>query len=579
MTGDISVTPQKTIPGLRLPPVNPDMIVIESTYGGRVHSQRADEEKRLIQDTASVIARGGSVLFPAFAIGRSQEVILLLLNAIRRGHLQRVPIFVDGMSVDICRVYSEHPHLLTNGLHKQIRRYGSPFFIDPKWVIRVSNMKQRNRCAKTKPAIFVSPSGMLAGGPSQTYARQIATDPNNFIAITGYQDPSSPGRKLQELAASGQQGEVVIGEQSVQVKCRIGTYGLSAHADTTQLVECLRAQTSPHGQQPFIALVHGDHEAREALKKAIRKAGLKHVHRPELGESYDVQGPRIHDQASALEVVNEIFPLSSGLYRAGASTETTTLTLYFEFPDIAKGHNWEQIKQLSQTTGWVVKVHPFPHMQALEEMIHQLKLPTSSMRKRHSLHLGSKTVVIYPEDEISSEELEIPCRIYLEKTGFQLVVDSRHLANETIVGDEPKPMASEGKMEINRAFATIKNQFSSEAHQPIKVSRKSRADGLYIEVGFISPQIARQYQVLLGELSDHLGWQIAIRDAPDQHRILEIAKGFVPFEWEPKNQPSIHPSRQTVTIKIGGRVREDEQEVISAKFKQATGYVLDWVSD
>jgi len=131
---------------------------------------------------------------------------------------------------------------------------------------------------------------------------------------------------------------------------------------------------------------------------------------------------------------------------------------------------------------------------------------------------------------------------------------------------------------LNRAFATIKNRFSTEAHQPIKVSRKSHSDGLYIEVSFISPQIAGQYQVLLEELSDDLGWQIAIRDAPDPHRILEMAKASVPFEWECKKQPSIHPSRQTVTIKTAGRGHEDEQELISAKFKQATGYVLDWVS-
>ncbi|KAF0212789.1 MAG: putative exonuclease of the beta-lactamase fold involved in RNA processing, partial [bacterium] len=97
ITGDIAATNQLTVPGLMIPPVKPDAIVIESTYGGRLHASRSAEEMRLIEQAEEVIQRGGQMLIPAFAVGRAQEVILILSRAMEEKKLTRVPIFIDGM--------------------------------------------------------------------------------------------------------------------------------------------------------------------------------------------------------------------------------------------------------------------------------------------------------------------------------------------------------------------------------------------------------------------------------------------------------------------------------------------------
>ncbi|MEO1268321.1 MAG: MBL fold metallo-hydrolase, partial [Myxococcota bacterium] len=91
-TGDVSVTDQLTVPGMMVPRARPDLVVIESTYGGRLHASRTAEEKRLIAQVGEVLAQRGAILFPAFAIGRAQEVILILSRAIERGQLPNATI-------------------------------------------------------------------------------------------------------------------------------------------------------------------------------------------------------------------------------------------------------------------------------------------------------------------------------------------------------------------------------------------------------------------------------------------------------------------------------------------------------
>ncbi len=99
ITGDVSVNDQKTVPGMSMSdlPYQPDVMVMESTYGDRPHKDRAKEEKRLVSEVARVIQVGGKVLIPVFAIGRSQEVILILKEAMERGQIREFPVYVDGM--------------------------------------------------------------------------------------------------------------------------------------------------------------------------------------------------------------------------------------------------------------------------------------------------------------------------------------------------------------------------------------------------------------------------------------------------------------------------------------------------
>ena len=119
-TGDVSASGQKSIGGLSVPArLRPDVCVVESTYGARLHASRDRETDRLIEMVGQVLERGGKVLIPAFAVGRAQEVILLLRSALANGRLPAGKVYVDGMVREVCRIYKEYPNYLSATLAKR----------------------------------------------------------------------------------------------------------------------------------------------------------------------------------------------------------------------------------------------------------------------------------------------------------------------------------------------------------------------------------------------------------------------------------------------------------------------------
>ena len=126
ISGDISISPQRTVDGARPPAFSPDVLILESTYGGRLHANRHAEERRLVETVAEVTAAGGKVLIPAFALGRAQEILLTLGEFQRRGELAGVPVWADGMVRAICQSYSSFPAALPLALQEQ----GAAFYTD-----------------------------------------------------------------------------------------------------------------------------------------------------------------------------------------------------------------------------------------------------------------------------------------------------------------------------------------------------------------------------------------------------------------------------------------------------------------
>jgi predicted metal-dependent RNase len=110
-TGDVSVSGQKTVGGLSIPArLRPDACVVESTYGARLHASRERELARMLEMVGSALEQGGKVLIPAFAVGRAQEVILLLRSALANGRIPAARVYVDGMVREVCRIYKEYPN-------------------------------------------------------------------------------------------------------------------------------------------------------------------------------------------------------------------------------------------------------------------------------------------------------------------------------------------------------------------------------------------------------------------------------------------------------------------------------------
>lgn len=261
-TGDYSVTAQRSVPGLARPALPVDMLVGESTYGNRMHADRKLAEARLVQTIAEVVEAGGRVLIPAFAIGRAQEVLLILQEALRRKKMPEVPVFVDGMVRSVCGVYAQHERYAAPALAREIRAAGHPFFTGR--IQAVKSARDRRDVLDAGACVIVASSGMLRGGPSSFYAGELAPREKDAILITGYQDEESPGSALLKLAAAEGPRQLRLGDRTVDVRCRFASYSLSAHADRMQmvgLVEALAPST--------VVLVHGDRAAKEALAASL----------------------------------------------------------------------------------------------------------------------------------------------------------------------------------------------------------------------------------------------------------------------------------------------------------------------
>ena len=262
VSGDISITPQRTVQGALPPPLTqPDLLVLESTYGTRLHPNRQAEEQRLAQAVAEGIARGGHTLIPCFALGRGQEILLLLQAAQDKGQIPEFRIYVDGLVRRVCSTYLLLPEALSPVLQRQIRKGYSPF--TGSSVTFVRDERERERLLAGPPACIISSSGMLTGGPSAWYAARLAPREEASILITGYQDEESPGRRLLDLAEQ-KRNTLDMGGQTVQVLCHVAKYNLSAHADGSELAAYATAL-----QPKRVALVHGDEEARAAMRTRL----------------------------------------------------------------------------------------------------------------------------------------------------------------------------------------------------------------------------------------------------------------------------------------------------------------------
>ena len=262
-TGDFSVDAQRTVPALTRPSVHVDLVVAESTYGNRLHEDRRAAEARLGERVRDTLRGGGRLLIPAFAIGRAQEVLLILKNAVRKRRLPAVPVFVDGMVRSACEIYARHERYVTRSLAHDIHKARHPFYTDGIQPVR--DAKERDQVLGAGPCVIVASSGMLSGGASVHYARAIASDPQSAILITGYQDEESPGRALLGLAEqTAGPRELKLDGHAVEFSCSVATYGLSAHADRMQmtaLLDALRPRT--------VVLVHGDRAAKEEMSRSL----------------------------------------------------------------------------------------------------------------------------------------------------------------------------------------------------------------------------------------------------------------------------------------------------------------------
>lgn len=278
--GDISTFHQKTIHGLALDEIvgtQPDFMWCEATYGDGNHPARSSEEKKLAEAVATVVENGGSVLIPSFALGRAQEIILILRDAMISKNIPVFPVVTDGLVNSICSVYETLTPYLGAKLQKHLENSRQPLFYYKNFQ-RARMGEQEAICEDGIPRCIIASSGMLTGGASVAYAKGLAANEKNAIFLSGYQDAESPGRRLQELA----QGDTLAFSDgtSVVVNCQVERFKLSAHSDQGQLLSVIK-QVNPKA----LALVHGEESALSALRGKVEKDYS--VNCPENGKVYE----------------------------------------------------------------------------------------------------------------------------------------------------------------------------------------------------------------------------------------------------------------------------------------------------
>lgn len=236
-TGDLNSIATRLVDSAR--PLTCDVLVMESTYAGKEHPDRRETEAKFRRAIEEVVEDGGQVIVPAFAVGRSQEVILSLA---RSGY----EIWVDGMARTVNEIYAGMPAYLKDA--GAFRRALND-------VNMVEEPYQRKHVLRNAEVI-VTTGGMLDGGPVLFYLKTLQRDPRNAIFLTGYQVEGSNGRRLLEEGSLDVDGEIL------RPTCRVERFDFSSHAGHSGLVQLARDT-----QAKTVVLVHGDH--RELLAEEL----------------------------------------------------------------------------------------------------------------------------------------------------------------------------------------------------------------------------------------------------------------------------------------------------------------------
>jgi len=268
-TGDVG-RPNKPI--LRDPAAFPesDVILCESTYGGRVNEQVDDAKEQLLDIVLRTIARGGKVIIPAFSVGRTQTIVYFLHEQMASGNLPRIPVYIDSpLAVNATEIFKMHPECYDSEARAFQRETGDILGHGCCTYVRnVDESKALHR--KRRPCVIVSASGMCEAGRIRHHLKNNIRGKKNTILIPGYQAMHTLGRRLADGAES-----ISLFHQKMPVRAEVvQIHGFSGHADQTDLVRMLAPLA---GTKKRVYLVHGEEDQSAVLETKLRESGLSDV--------------------------------------------------------------------------------------------------------------------------------------------------------------------------------------------------------------------------------------------------------------------------------------------------------------
>lgn len=256
-------------------PLEADYLILESTYGNRLH-QKEDPEEMLIEAVNKCIHKQGNLIIPCFAVERMQTLMYLLWKLIKKNKIPRIPVVIDSpMGNEVLRIFSEFPqwHLLPPQELESMRKQ---FFTVSSYAETWKTIDD----PRTK--IIIAGSGMITGGRVLTYLRYFIEKPQTTVLLTGFQAEGTRGRQLQEGAS-----EIKIFGKYLPVNAEIlSLQSISAHADQQELLDWMTEITNIP-QQVF--LIHGEPTAADALRVKIKDTYHWPVHIPHLNEIHELE--------------------------------------------------------------------------------------------------------------------------------------------------------------------------------------------------------------------------------------------------------------------------------------------------
>ena len=268
-SGDVG---RKGLPIIRdpKPPNGADAVIMESTYGDRDHPPAVDMRERLGTIVRETAARGGRVIVPAFAVGRTQEIVYDLHALIRANVIPSIPIYIDSpLAIDATAVFAMHPDAFDHG-EDLVAEVKDLFHFDQVHYTRdVNDSKALN--SQLGPMVIIAASGMAESGRILHHLLHSASDPRSTILIVGFQAEHTLGRRIVER----QRVLKILGEE-VELRARVEVLnGYSAHADRRELSAWLDAVRAGAKQAPRIWLVHGEATSQTAFAASVRERGYQ----------------------------------------------------------------------------------------------------------------------------------------------------------------------------------------------------------------------------------------------------------------------------------------------------------------
>ncbi len=281
-TGDIG---RPDMPVIRTPDKLRDLdaIIMESTYGNRLHPPVEDVEEELAKVVRQCTKDGGKIIIPAFAVGRTQLLVYMLHKLFDQNRIPQIPIYVDSpLAVSATNIFRSHPECFSRETNRVFLVNGQdPFgFARLKYVRDVNASKELNE--KKGAMIIISASGMAEGGRILHHLKNNVGNPKNLVLFVGYAAEHTLARKIMD----GAKEVNIFGEKHI-INCRVKIMDyFSAHADQEELIDYLRL--NPKEKLKNIFLVHGEEKQSLVLREKLVTLSYRNVYFPVSGEKYEI---------------------------------------------------------------------------------------------------------------------------------------------------------------------------------------------------------------------------------------------------------------------------------------------------